>query len=175
MGPGVLATGPRTAYSGFMNPRTLLALLLVPAFAAAEPISEQEAQSLWRALPLQQVKMYDVPSAPAAPSPFAGLKRGSRDSAPGGPVRRLQLVLFGRWLTRLDYRADWAAGIPRDEPGVYGEETMKLATLFKAVYGTGRDGGSIDEKTARLLSAVESGAFWKESLAPAKSAGGEAL
>lgn len=157
-----------------MNPRILLALLLLPAAVAAEPTSEQTIlRQRWDELPpLQKVQMMPMPEKA---SPFAGLKFGARDAAPGGPVRRLQLVLFGRWLSRLNYRADWAASLRRDEPGVFGDETMKMATLFKAVYGTGRDGGSIDEKTAALLSAVESGAFWKESLAPEKSAGGAAL
>jgi len=88
--------------------------------------------------------------------------QGDRDSSPGGPIRRLQAVLE-RWNPRLDL----------DASGTYDERTRRAVQLFKAVYGTGRDGRSMDAGTADLVQRMEDGSFWS---APApKSAAGRIL
>lgn len=154
----------------------LLALLLAVPALCAPPDGGFESSLDGFTPPAQTpFRFQNVPAAASAPSLFAGLKLGARDEAANGPVRRLQAALFGRWLAKLNFRRDWAAAIERDEPAVYGEGTARAVTLFKAVYGTGRDGTSIDDATARLLSAVESGTFWTQGLAPSKSPGGETL
>lgn len=95
-------------------------------------------------------------------NPFNGLKQGARDAGLAGPVWRVQRVL-----------RVWGKKLPLELNGVYDDETMKALLLYKAVYGTGKDGGSVDALTARYLLAMESGAFWKDP--PKKSPGGELL
>lgn len=45
--------------------------------------------------------------------------------------------------------------------GFYGEQTAKALGTFKEVYGLGRDGKSIDPRTAFALRDISSGEFWR--------------
>ncbi len=118
-------------------------------------------------LPDQQTDVPVVKGAAVEPledalNPFNGLKMGSRDEEPAGPIWRVQRVL-----------SLWGKKLPLKLNGAYDDDTMKAVLLYKAVYGTGKDGGSVDALTARYLLAMESGSFWKDP--PKKSAGGELL
>ncbi|MBI5630048.1 MAG: C40 family peptidase [Elusimicrobia bacterium] len=97
---------------------------------------------------------------------FVGLAKGDRDKKPHGPVSRVKWALK-QWNGRLPLHqnSNW---------GVYDEDLVMALTLFKAVYGLGQDGHSIDSQTAAYLGSLESKSFAKLSLPP-KSIGQSVL
>jgi peptidoglycan hydrolase-like protein with peptidoglycan-binding domain len=69
----------------------------------------------------------------------------------GPEVERLQRDLL-RWMP------GWKGKLEVD--GVFGPVTRRALEFFKRTYGVGRDGRSLDPRTARMLSEVEDGTFW---------------
>lgn len=96
---------------------------------------------------------------------FVGLKAGHCDAKGNGPIHRLRVVLR-RWNVRLDLGAD---------PRCYTEELAASLTLFKAIYGSGIDGHSVDLRTAALLGGMELDPSRVEPQAPRQFPGGEVL
>lgn len=98
--------------------------------------------------------------------PYFNLGLGSR----GGAVKDLQKTL-NSWLPKLRLRLT----------GRYGYKTHKAVTLFKAIHNTGTDGRKIDLQTAKLLTGVKDGTFWKfnpdkaDQYRPEKTIAGEIL
>jgi len=104
----------------------------------------------------------EPPATRTTRSDFEGLREGQRDDGPDGPIARMQRVLL-KWNPRLGVRPN----------GRYDRATRESVLLYKAIYTTGRDGRSMDPETARNLSAMEDGSFWKNP--PEKSAAGRLL
>lgn len=107
--------------------------------------------------------------------------RGIGALKPGSPSERQarECVLEVKTVLR-----GWNAKLPLQMDGAYDERLVRALTLFKAVYGTGGDGHSIDPATAQLLEARrldmsgrpgESAAALKRLGRPEKSAAGEVL
>lgn len=116
-------------------------------------------------------KMHTVQSVnfelrPERANIFADLHIGSS----GDNVKELQLAL-NRWMPKLRIRAN----------GYYDYKTAKAVTLFKAIYGTGKDGRRIDPATSKLIMGLSDGSFWKyepdksQQYRPQKTVGGEVL
>lgn len=96
---------------------------------------------------------------------FVGLKTGQCDSKGNGPIHRLRIVLR-RWNPALDLGND---------PRCFSEEAAGALTLFKAVYGSGADGHSVDPLTAELLGLMELEPSRAEPPAPRRFPSGEVL
>jgi peptidoglycan hydrolase-like protein with peptidoglycan-binding domain len=75
---------------------------------------------------------------------FSGLHEGSR----GDKVRALQQTLI-TWMP------EWKGVLAVD--GIYGPQTNKALEIFKKVNGFGRDGSSMDERSAAALDGVSRG------------------
>jgi len=89
---------------------------------------------------------------------LAGLGMGD-----GGPeVARVQRVLK-KWNRHLDLEVS----------GTYDEPTRRAVHLYKAIYGTGHDGRSLDARTSDCLARMEDGTFWNAP--PEKSLAGRIL
>lgn len=88
----------------------------------------------------------------------------------GGAVKDLQKTLNG-WLPKLRLNLS----------GRYDWRTAKAVTLFKAVYNTGKDGRKVDLQTAKFLTGIKDGSFWKfdtekaDQYHPEKTISGEIL
>lgn len=134
----------------------LLAVLLVSlavARASAEPAPARPAKltvyigdwetysSIHQTEPAAEPVMKEIPPG----RDFTGLKAGQCDSKGNGAIHRLR-VLLRKWNPALDLGAD---------PRCYTEEAAGALTLFKAVYGSGADGHSVDPRTADLLGLME--------------------
>ncbi len=149
-----------------MNILPLLAFLA--AGAGAQPAPE-EAPIPWSFIKQQPGVPDPAPSADPGAA-YVGLAVGSSaDPAVRAAVLRVKRVLKA-----------WNPRLPLTMDGSYDVDGLGAAlTLFKAVYGTGADGSSIDPATASLLAAREDGTF-AQALARLpnrgkKSAGGRAL
>lgn len=141
--------------------RAVIAASLAAAPAgAAEPKTFEE---MLRDLPNMSLYL-DLKEAKRG-ADFVGLKAGRCDSKGNGPIQRLHVVLR-RWNAKLDLGPD---------PGCFSAEMAASLTLFKAVYGTGIDGHSVDPRTADLLGVMEGDPASVEPPAPRRFPSGEVL
>ena len=156
-----MKTGPFGLYSWDMNKQPLLlavltAGLLSPAASAQSPD--------WEMI-LKQAPPAPAPTPAPAPAPgaaFAGLKAGVSDARSRREIPRVKKILKA-----------WNPRLPMTAGPAYDEDLTLALTLFKAVYGSGRDGRAIDPATAALLEARENGTF--AAVAPKKTPGQETL
>lgn len=81
------------------------------------------------------------------------LGKGAR----GPRVRKLQCALV-RWMPT------WKGKLSVD--GEYGPQTAAALAVFKATYGLGVDGNSLDPRTAEALRAVRDGTWWRGKASP---------
>lgn len=72
-------------------------------------------------------------------------------------VRKLQAALV-RWMPA------WKGKLAVD--GEYGPQTAAALAVFKATYGLGVDGNSLDPSTARALRSVRDGSWWRGKAMP---------
>jgi cell wall-associated NlpC family hydrolase len=122
-----------------MNIILLLSLTLSSAQAQAK--GEPTLQAWWQ----WSGGVATPASAPALGGDFAGLKAGSsKDWRERRRVLRVKKALK-LWNARLELAMD----------GDYKDDLVAALVLFKAIYGVGVDGTSIDAKTAELLEARE--------------------
>lgn len=155
-----------TPFSGSVS--STLAPVAAPEPPAIAPLQMVAPPAPATAAPPDDVALMSPPPAVTAPlrdaepSPFAGLRRGQQDGGSDGPIGRMQAVL-AKWNPRLDVAVT----------GRYDERTQQALLLYKTIYGSGRDGSSVDPTTAGYLGRMEDGTFWNDP--PAKSAAGRIL
>lgn len=152
----IVAAPPRPSESMIVAPDPE-PTVTAPAAPAAGPVL-----ALMQPPPLEPPPatgtLRDLPAPESLREDFAGLGLGDKSA----DVSRVQRVLK-KWNPRLDVQVT----------GKYDESTRRALTLYKAIYGTGRDGRSIDPQTSSNLARMEDGTFWNSP--PEKSMAGKIL
>jgi len=85
------------------------------------------------------------------------------------PGRRLGVGTRGKEVAHIQaalikWMPSWRNRLAVD--GVYGQQTKKAVEFFKRTYGLGKDGTSLDAKSARYLREVRDGTFWVPNSPP---------